>query len=230
MIRLVHRWFGLFAAVLVVILAVSGTALSVFPAVDAFTTPAAHDISVAELAARIQAAEPSVEQIRRAPSGRITAYYVEGDQPAAAVIDPATGKPVGSADPSALQTWLINFHRSLFLDDTGRIITAVGAGAMVLLSVSGLFLLARRAGGWRYLFKPTRGTGHGRLHAVVSRLALPGLLLSSLTALWMTAATFGLLPHGSGAPAFPSQVSGRTGAPIELIPSFKTHRLTIFVR
>ncbi len=219
MIRSLHRWFGLIAAVLLIAVALSGMALSVFPAAEALTRPAAQAISVAELAARVQAAEPSVEQIRRAPSGRITAYYFDGDQPASAVIDPATGKPAGSADTSALQRWLTIFHRSLLLDDTGRIITAGGAVVMLLLSMSGLFLLARRAGGWRLLLKPMRGTGDGRLHAVVSRLALPGLFLSSLTALWMTAATFGFLPEGAGAPAFPAEVSGQTGVTLAAIPT-----------
>jgi sulfite reductase (NADPH) flavoprotein alpha-component len=218
MIRSLHRWFGLIAAVLLTTIALSGMALSIFPVAEALNTPAPQEISVAELAARVQAAEPSVEQIRRAPSGRITAYYFEGDQPASAVIDPATGKPLGSADTSALQRWLTNFHRSLLLADTGRIIAATGAVVMLLISISGLLLLARRAGGWRLLFKPQRGTGNGRLHAMISRLALPGLLLSSLTALWMAAGTFGLLPEGAGAPPFPTEVSGNTGMELSSMP------------
>lgn len=221
MIRSLHRWFGLFAAVLLTIVALSGMALSVFPTAEALTRPAPQAISLAQLAARVQAAEPSVEQIRRSASGRITAYFFEGDQPASAVIDPATGKPAGSADISALQRWLTMFHRSLMLDDAGRLVAAGGAAVMLLLSLSGLFLLARRAGGWRFLLQPMRGTGKGRLHAVVSRLALPGLLLSSLTALWMTAGTFGLLPEGSAAPAFPAQVSGQTGVVLSANPTLQ---------
>lgn len=217
MIRSLHRWFGLVAAALLTVIALSGTALSVFPTSEALTTPAAQQISVAELAARIQAVEPTVEQIRRAPSGLITAYYFDGDQPVSSVIDPATGTPVGSADTSGLERWLTNLHRSLFLGDTGRLIVAGGAAAMLTLALSGLLLLARRAGGWRHILKPAKGTGDRRLHAVISRLALPGLLLSSLTALWMTAATFGYLPEGAGAPPFPSEVSGTTGIQVASI-------------
>ncbi|MBP2562423.1 sulfite reductase (NADPH) flavoprotein alpha-component [Neorhizobium galegae] len=217
MVRSLHRWFGLIAAVLLTVFALSGAALSIFPAAEALTTPAAQQISVGELAARIQAAEPSVEQIRRAPSGRITAYYYEGAQPASAVIDPATGTPIGSADTSGPERWLTDLHRSLFLDDTGRFVTAGGAAIMLALAISGLFLLARRAGGWRFILKSVRGTGYGRLHAVVSRLALPGLFLSSLTALWMTAAIFGFLPESGSAPTFPTDVSGGTGAALSSV-------------
>jgi sulfite reductase (NADPH) flavoprotein alpha-component len=221
MIRLLHRWFGLIATVLLVTVAVSGMALSVFPTAEALTTPPSQEISVAQLAMRVQAAEPSVEQIRRAPSGRITAYYFDGDQPASSVIDPATGKPAGSADTPAIERWLINFHRSLFLGDQGRVVTAIGAAVMLLISISGLFLLARRAGGWRFLLRPMRGTGNRQLHAIVSRLALPGLLFSSLTALWMTAATFGFLPQGAGAQPFPAQVSGETGIALADVPTLQ---------
>jgi len=217
MIRSLHRWFGLIAAVLVTVIALSGAALSVFPAYEGLTTPAAENISVAALAARIQSAEPSVEQIRRAPSGRITAYYFEGDQPASSIIDPATGRRVGSADTSSVERWLTNLHRSLLLDDSGRLIAAGGAAIMLALILSGLFLLARRAGGWHSILKPAKGTGDGRRHAVISRLALPGLLLSSLTAIWMTAATHNILPEGAGAPPFPSVVSGDAGVQVASI-------------
>jgi sulfite reductase (NADPH) flavoprotein alpha-component len=97
------------------------------------------------------------------------------------------------------------------LDDAGRIITAGSAAVVLALAISGLLLMARRAGGWRFILRSVRGSGDGRLHAVVSRVALPGLLLSALTALWMTAAVFGLLPEGANAPAFPANVSGKTG-------------------
>lgn len=218
MIRSLHRWFGLIAAVLITVIATSGTALSVFPAIEGLSAPVAQDISVAELAARIQSTEPSVEQIRRAPSGRITAYYFDGDQPASAIIDPATGSPTGSADASAFERWLTDLHRALLLDDSGRLIVASGAATLLTLTLSGLFLLARRAGGWRHILKPARGMGDRRFHAAISRIALPGLLLSSLTALWMTASTFGYLPGGAGAPPFPSQVSGAMGAQVASIP------------
>ncbi|MGV4791825.1 PepSY domain-containing protein [Rhizobium sp. F40D2] len=218
MIRSLHRWFGLIAAALITVIAASGTALSVFPAIEGLSTPVAQDLSVAELTARIQSTEPSVEQIKRAPSGRITAYYFDGDQPASAIIDPATGSPTGSADASAVERWLTNLHRALLLDDSGRLIVASGAAALAALNLSGLFLLARRAGGWRHILKPAKGVGDRRFHAAISRLALPGLLLSSLSALWMTASTFGYLPAGAGAPPFPSQVSGAVGAQVASIP------------
>ncbi len=95
MIRTLHRWPGLLALALVTVLAVSGTALSVFPTAERLSAPQAEaDLTVAELAAKVQSVHPGVEQIRRAPSGRITAFWFDNGTPGSAVIDPATGKGI----------------------------------------------------------------------------------------------------------------------------------------
>ena len=215
MIRATHRWPGLIAVALLALLTLSGAALSVFPAAERLGAPqAAARLPVADLARRVQAAYPGVEQIKRAPSGRITAYWFEGDTPGSAVIDPATGQGVGSADPNQTRRWLTNLHRSLFLDDAGRVIMAAGAAAMLILSLSGALLVVRRVGGWRRWFSRLQGPQPGRLHVELARIAVFGLVLSSATALWMTASTFDLLPATDSGPAPLAEVSGRTGAPV----------------
>ena len=215
MIRALHRWPGLLALALLTILSLSGAALSVFPAAERVAAPQAEaGLTVATLADRIQAAYRGVEQIRRSPSGRITAYWFDQGAPGAAVIDPTTGQGVASADPNQVERWLTNMHRSLFLGDGGRIAMAAGAVAMLVLSLSGAALVARRAGGWRHWFAPLRGPLAGRLHVEIARFAVVGLLLSSATALWMTASTFDLLPDDSATPVFPAEVSGETGVPL----------------
>ncbi len=98
MTRKLHRWCAILAALLLTALALSGAALSVYPAAERLSAPQAPaGLSVAELAGRIAASHPGLEQIRRAPSGAITAYWFAGDTPQAARIDPATGRDAGSA-------------------------------------------------------------------------------------------------------------------------------------
>ena len=134
MLRHFHRWPGLLAAALILALALSGAALSLFPAMEWLASPGqVPGQTVADLAARVLATHPGVEQIRRSPSGRITAYWFVADQAGAAVVDPATGQDIASADQGAIQIWLTDFHRALLLDDTGRYATATGALAMLVL-------------------------------------------------------------------------------------------------
>lgn len=218
MIRALHRWPGLLAAALLIVLTLSGAALSIFPAAQRLTALQANSgLSVSTLASRVQTAFPGVEQIRRAPSGRITAYWFVDGTPGAAVIDPATGAGVGSADPNRIERWLTNLHRSLLLGDGGRIAMAVGAAAMLTLALSGAVLVVRRAGGWRRWFAPLRGPLSGRLHVEIARVAVLGLTLSSMTALWMSALTFDLIRIAASKPAFPAEVSGETGVLITSI-------------
>ena len=179
MIRvLLHRWPGLAGLLLVTLLAVSGAALSVFPAIERLASPqAAGGLSVGDLAARVQAEYPGVEQIRGAPSGRITAWWFQDGTPGAAVIDPATGQGVAPVDASPAERWLVNLHRQLFAGDTGRLVMATGAGVMLLLCASGAVLIARRMGGWRRWFGRTRGRLAARLHVEMARIAVAGLAL-----------------------------------------------------
>ena len=216
MIRLLHRWPGLLALVLVTVLALSGAALSVFPMAERLTAPqVVAGQSVADLAASVAATHPGLEEIRRSPSGTITAWWFDGGTPGSAVIDPTTGADIASADPNGAERWLTTLHRSLFLDDAGRLVMAAGAAAMLVLALSGAALVARRTGGWRRWFARLRGPLPGRLHVELARVAVLGLALSAATALWMTASTFDLLPDGAARPADPAAVSGQMAFPLD---------------
>ncbi len=222
MLRSLHRWPGLLAAVLLIVIALSGAALSVFPALDRLTQPSViAGQSVADLAAVVQAAHPAVEQIRRAPSGRITAYWFDGDTPGAAVIDPQTGAELGSADARAVEGWLKSLHRALLLEDAGRLTVAVAAAVMLLMAVSGAMLVARRMGGWRHWFAPQRRGVSGRWHTLLARVGVAGLLVSSITGLFMVAATFSLTPDDAANPAFPNAVSGLAPLPAQELPALQ---------
>lgn len=229
MIRSLHRWPGLFALVLVTVLALSGAALSVFPAYERLTAPSAvAEQSVADLAARVAATHPGLEEIKRSPSGQITAWWFKDGNPGSAVIDPATGLDVSSADPNPVERWLTNLHRSLFVDDAGRIVAAAGAGAMLVLTLSGAALVARRTGGWRRWFSRLKGPTAGRLHVEIARIAVVGLALSAATALWMTASTFDLLPDSAPNAPQPSGVSGLTDYPLDTMPALRSVSLDGF--
>ena len=143
MIRLVHRWPGLVAGLLLLVLSLSGALLSIFPAVERLSSVQADALSTAELAERIQAVHPGVEQIRRRSSGRISAYWSENGVPRAAVMDPASGREIASTDPNPFERWLTRLHRSLLFGDAGRMAMAAGAAAMLVLTVSGAVLVAR---------------------------------------------------------------------------------------
>ncbi|MCW1920060.1 PepSY domain-containing protein [Rhodobacter sp. KR11] len=210
MTRPLHRLTGLILGLFLTVTALSGAALAVFPAFEAWTAPAL-PATAFELVASVTKALPGVQEIAVSASGQVTAYTAEGG----VVVDAMTGQALAKVAPQPWLIWLENLHRALFLGDTGRIAVAVLAAAMLGMCVTGALLLARRAGGWRGMLAGQKGAGWGRIHAEVARLAALGLILSSLSGLWMTAATFDLLPAAAGAD-YPAAVSGRTGAVLPL--------------
>ncbi|MDR3495585.1 MAG: PepSY domain-containing protein, partial [Ancalomicrobiaceae bacterium] len=125
-------------------------------------------------------------------------------------IDPATGADLGPYTLSPVIRFIIQLHRSLLLGDNGRIVTAIGALGLMGLGLTGLSLLARRAGGWRRLLDPVKGRPATVLHGTLGQLAIVGLILSSLTGLWMSANSFGLLPEAP----LPAQVTAADGQPV----------------
>lgn len=220
--RKLHSLLGLWVAVLAVVLALSGAILSLDPALErqSNTLAASGQTSVAVLAGRVAQHYPGVEQIQRTPSGSVIVYYRRDGQTGVDHVDPQTGQGIAPHTGSPLPRWMKKLHRSWLLDTPGRVVSGLTALAMLVLSVTGTVLLVRRVGGWRHLADPLRGNLVQRWHTQVGRVVVLGLLLSALTGVYLSAATFALVPDGmQDDPDFPSAVSGGPAAPVTALPA-----------
>ena len=151
MLRKFHSFPGLLAGLFLMILSVTGAVLALAPALDRTSAiiPASGEVSVAELAERVVAQYPGTEQIVREPSGRVIVYYSRDGQAGADLVNPVTGEGIAPYEPSAFFGWVKDLHRAFMLEDAGRALAGVFAVFMILLGISGIFLLTRRTGGWR---------------------------------------------------------------------------------
>lgn len=194
MLRRLHSLPGLAFGLVLLVTAASGAALSVVPALDRAANPAIPaGRSVADLAAAVSARHPALEMIVVRPSGAVTATFGDGAG-GIEIVDPSTGEAVGPYGSPETVRWLTELHRAFLAGDAGRLAAAAGAVAMLSLVLSGAWLLLGRTGSWRTLLAPMRGTPAQRWHGELGRIAVAGLLLSSLTGLWMSADTYGLVP------------------------------------
>ena len=223
MLRQFHSLPGLFSAVLVVLMGLTGAWLSLDPALDRLSATVPAGVSVAEMAGRVARHYPGAEQIQRTASGSLIVYY-SGDTGAGAVrVDAASGIAIAPYEPSAVSRWVKQLHRSFLLDTPGRAAAGITALAMLVLCVSGAFLLVKRVGGWRQLVRPLHGSRSQRWHAEVARVVIAGLLLSALTGAYMSAATFALVPDGMQAePDFPATTSGGPPQPAATLAALKS--------
>ncbi|AVO41197.1 oxidoreductase [Simplicispira suum] len=213
--KAIHRWLGLTAGALALVLGLTGAILAFDPVQQSWQAPAAPgDLSVATLVERVAGTVPGIEEIRHLPSGAIVVFSFSGDQAQAHYVDPADGRVLGAWQPSALPRWVKSLHRSLLLGDAGRWGAAGIALAMGLICISALVLLLRRMGGWRRLGARVRGSLAQRIHVVTGRVVLAVLCLTSLTALTMSASTLGLVTLDAGTePDVVSVVTGQTALP-----------------
>lgn len=220
MLRQFHSLPGLASALLVILLGITGAILSFDPALDRLGTSLPAGVSVAELADRVVRHHPTAEQIQRTPSGSLIVYYSAPSGAGADRVDPASGKAIAPYVPSAFSRWVKQLHRSLFLDTPGRVVSGSTALAMLVLCISGSWLLIKRVGGWRQVIRPLHGSRSQRWHAEVGRVVVAGLLLSALTGTYMSAATLGLISDGMQAePDFPATTSGGPPAPVSRLPA-----------
>ncbi|MEQ1715122.1 MAG: hypothetical protein ABL907_03915, partial [Hyphomicrobium sp.] len=85
MLRMTHSLPGLLAALLVIVLAVTGAMLSLEPALErsSAVVPATGQISVASVAARATATRTDVERIVRTASGSVIVYHFQNGRPRA---------------------------------------------------------------------------------------------------------------------------------------------------
>ena len=222
MLRRTHSLPALIVGALLVLLAISGAILSVNPAIERLgtTVPGNGQISVATLAERVARHYPGVEQIQRSPSGSIIVYYSRDGQTGVERVDPLSGQGVGPYAPSTFTRWVKNLHRSFLANTPGRAVAGLSALTMLVLCLSGMALLVKRVGGWRKLMRPLRGNLSQRWHAQLGRVAVFGLLLSALTGIYMSAATFGLVSDGTqNEPDFPTVATTGAAAPVGTLPA-----------
>src|SRR5690606_20367743 len=112
----------------------------------------------------------------------IDAFDEEGNS-MKAYIDPRTGAILGEIKPqSDFIQWNIALHRSLFLKEPGRIIVGVVSFLLLLITISGIVLIAKRPQGLRNFFaKINKDFFSQYFHVVSGRIFLIPVLMLALT-------------------------------------------------
>ena len=207
--RLIHSVLGIGGLLLIVLLALTGSLLSLSPAIDAFgpyVRPAGK-MFVADALAVLTPKFSGIEKLQQTSAGAFVLHHQDGATVSRDYVDVRTGELLGPEMESPFFAFVKDLHRSLRLGDKGRLAAGIGASLMTFLCLSGSVLLVKRFGGIRAVLGPIRGTPIERLHATSGRLALLPLLIISLTGLYLTFITFQIVPNGTEKPlAYPESL------------------------
>ncbi|WP_114791915.1 PepSY domain-containing protein [Niabella yanshanensis] len=123
-------------------------------------------------------------------------------------VDPATGKVLGiPTEKLPLFQWMTTLHRSLFIHETGRILMGITAFLLILIAVSGIFLVVQRQNGWKNFFSNVEKTGFAQYyHVVFGRISLFFILAIALTGTYMAVYRFMPTPGKASALIDESQI------------------------
>lgn len=229
MLRQLHSIPGLAAMLFVIILAVSGAVMSTEPMLDRLNAGNTSNISVAELADKVLKTHSSVELISRSANGTITVQYFTDKGIATDVVNPQTGQSVAPQARSAFFGFFKQLHRTFYVGITGRVVAGIAAFIMLLACVSGLFMLAKRLGGWRHIFAKSKGKTSSNLHVDVSRIIILALFVTALTGTYMSLAKFEFINDGKGGfLPFPENILGTEPTKVANLAALKATPLSNF--
>ncbi|ERJ19207.1 sulfite reductase flavoprotein alpha-component [Salinisphaera shabanensis E1L3A] len=104
-----------------------------------------------------------------------------------AMLDPTTAEPIGMLRGQWTFGLIRQLHQRLAAGATGKFIVGISTIALVLLSITGLWIRWKRRPrqGWRWVWpRALGGKLAGEWHAVLGLWALLAYLIASLTGLW----------------------------------------------
>ena len=110
--------------------------------------------------------------------------------------NPKTGMKLAEIEErSELFTFARTLHRSLFLEEIGRLIIGITAFLLLLIAISGTVLIIKRQLGIKHFFKRiTRDNFYQYWHIWLGRFSLVIIVIISITGSYLSMARFGLLP------------------------------------
>ncbi|MBD1433020.1 PepSY domain-containing protein [Sphingobacterium sp. DN00404] len=185
--RYAHLALAIVSSLFLLILSVTGVILAI-GAVDEKTQGyKVHDFDKVNLAQSIPALWEVYSEITELTVDHnqfttIDAFDEEGNS-MKAYVDPRTGAILGEIKPqSDFIQWNIALHRSLFLKEPGRIIVGVVSFLLLLITISGIVLIAKRQQGLRNFFaKINKDFFSQYFHVVSGRFFLIPVLMLALT-------------------------------------------------
>lgn len=186
--RLIHLWLALLSAIFLFLLAFTGLILSFEPLVEKtqFTEAQVDEkLTLAELLPRLNKNFDEILEIQVDAYQRLSieALGTEEEIAGKVYINPNTLEIIGEVpQPNAFFQWMRQFHRSLMLKSTGRWLVGITSIFLLFISISGIFVTARRQQGWKNFFKPIKPTDFATFsHTFLGRYMLIPLFFIAST-------------------------------------------------
>lgn len=198
--RYSHLTLAISSALFIVIASLTGVILAFEPIsnkIKPYASENLNTISISETIGVLQEKYDEVITIEIDENDFVSASIInkEGENKTF-YINPKTGEKIGGIiKKSALFEFATNLHRSLFLKTTGRFIIAAVSLLLLLISITGTILIARRQGGFSKIFTNiVKEDFNQYYHIFYGRYFLIPIIIITLSGIYLSLDKFSLLP------------------------------------
>ncbi|WP_432412500.1 PepSY domain-containing protein [Rasiella sp. SM2506] len=201
--RYSHFVLALASSLFLLIASVTGVILAVEPIshqAKGFAVQAVDEVSLATTVDALKSTYDEVFSLEVELSGFVKASVLTTDMETLDIyIDAKTGKQLGKVQERPfIYSFATNLHRSLFLKSIGRFFVGLISLLLLLITITGLLLLAKRQGGFKRLFsKVHKDYFELRYHVILSRWFFIPIVILAFTGVYLSAEKFELLPDTS---------------------------------
>ena len=199
--RYSHLVLAAISSIFLLMASITGVILAVEPISHQTKAYASQELDEISLAIAISGLKENYDEVfslEVESSGFVKASVLTEDFETLDIyIDPKTGEQLGEvAKRPGIFSFATNLHRSLFLKSTGRFFVGVVSFLLFLITITGMFLLAKRQGGIKKLFsKVQKEYFEMRYHVILSRWLFIPIVILSITGVYLSLEKFELLPE-----------------------------------
>tara|TARA_B110000259_G_C14018753_1_gene402302 strand:- start:54 stop:2246 length:2193 start_codon:yes stop_codon:yes gene_type:complete len=199
--RYSHFFLALVSAIFIFIASITGSLLALEPISEASKSYVFQNLDAIYISDTIENLEhkfSEVLEIEVLANNSVKALVFTKDGISKNIyINPRTGDNLGDVPSrSTFFSFITNLHRSLFLKSIGRIFVGVASLLLCFIAVTGVFLIARRQGGFNKWYTKVQETDFAqRYHVIFGRLFLAPILIIATTGVYLSAEKFSLLPE-----------------------------------
>lgn len=199
--RYSHLCLAVFSFLLLTLAAASGIVLAFEPVIqksNPYKAAGFDTITLAQSIPVIKKKLHGIQELSIDDNSFVIAKFTDGDgKNRTTYIHPLTGEILGTVQKqNAVFAWMTDFHRSLFMHETGRLIVGITTFLLILIALSGIALIIQRQKSIKRFFAPIEKTGFAQYyHTVFGRLSLLFILAVALSGAYLFASRFIIRPQ-----------------------------------
>ncbi|QKX06587.1 FAD-binding oxidoreductase [Aquimarina sp. TRL1] len=198
--RYSHLALAISSFLFLIIASLTGIVLALEPVSDNYTSyhvNGASSLTIAELLDTVGNQYEEVLSIRQDENDfiAISAITDHGDE--TFYINPFTGEKIGEIiERHAIFKFMTNLHRSLFMGSIGRFFVGFASLLLLLIAISGIFLIIRRQGSFVGFFTTIVNYNFSQYyHIVFGRWTLLPIVIITITGVYLSLLRFSIIPQ-----------------------------------